>query len=1254
MARGVGRVLAGLALCALVAACGASPEAIERAQQDLASHASAVIHGDIRSVLDRLAQATRETGSALGAAPPDRASRFDALEGVLEHAGVDGVLWEGPGGEQVWAGTPIEATPEDAAPWRRSFRRGGIAYHDGPYVRALLRGPEPAAGGHVTVTYVLEASAPGAAGGPFAARWLTPLGLSDVRVEAPDAPQPPPSSTAVAFLVRDGDANVMRVVVTPPGADAVGDRIEGRGRTWTGVGLLALWLLSVGVAIAYIARRPPSPLRWLLAASLALLARALLVPLGLPDRFPSLAHAFDPSAFGIEDPLGWLASPADFLLTAVAGLLAAAFLFAAVRRARPTSRLVGRSVALVAGTALAGALSALWIATVSVAVAQSQIPFFEAPTVVPPLASALMLMGLVAATSGAWLLVAACLRVAQGGASRRRARVTALALVLVAGLLAWLLVSSAAPTWAPWLLPLTALPALLRPRREAMAPLPSSVLLIGVLATLILFPVLWNRVLARGAQGLAATVEDLLRADATALETTRFELEAVREDADVVAGLAASRSGLRPVGLAFHIWLRSFLTQPSEHGLVSVLSVDGRRLDEFTLTPLPRGSTPAPTPPASDDDGGEVRLVRGEGREVRSVLGRTWITSDEGERLGSVVFTVPARLDLVFLGPGAMGIATGDRLAPVGVHVFDLEFAILRRGEVVRTNTPLVSRERLSFGPPGLASLGPGDAPVAWQTREYEGYAAWSAEREAVIAIRRETPSPADTVLALARLVAVGVGLALLVAVVISILGLHRFRPRLQHRVFLSYFAFSFIPILLLGLATAREIRLRHDAHLAERLTADLRQARADFEAMGPQLFDLATDQNLVRWAHQGGHDVVLYRDGEVASTSRAGLLEAEILPRRLPPDAYLATQVERRELVRSGGSFAGRTVWTGYAPVLDAAGRVVATVGIPLLYDEDQVEEELAVTGSVLVAAYLFALVLVLVGGIFAARRLMRPLSELAAGTRRVAEGELDVELEVTGRDELGELVDAFNRMTHALKDATERAIRAERESAWRRMARQVAHEIKNPLTPIRLMIQQMQAEVERDPAGARALIERTAPVVLRQIESLGKIARDFAHFARMPTRTVEDIELGDLARDVVALYSGSAEQGIDVRFQREGDLPHVRWDAEELRRVLVNLVGNAVQAVPGRGHVEVRLSAARHDGRLGVRVEVRDSGIGIPANDLARIFEPDFSTKTEGTGLGLALVRRTVDDVGGTIDVDSVEGEGTTFSLWFPAADA
>jgi signal transduction histidine kinase len=201
-----------------------------------------------------------------------------------------------------------------------------------------------------------------------------------------------------------------------------------------------------------------------------------------------------------------------------------------------------------------------------------------------------------------------------------------------------------------------------------------------------------------------------------------------------------------------------------------------------------------------------------------------------------------------------------------------------------------------------------------------------------------------------------------------------------------------------------------------------------------------------------------------------------------------------------------------------------------------------------------------------------------------------------------------------------------------------------------MKLMLQQMEADIRSDPARTSESVHRTATVLLKQIDALARIAGDFANFARLPVRERKPVDVGALVKHVTDLCGGAKAQGIDVVADLPDDLPTVRGDEEELRRVLVNLVNNALEAVRGPGRVTVRARTVTRGGHMGVAVEVEDTGIGIDPEHLARLFEPDFSTKTRGTGLGLAIVKRILDDLGGTIEVESAVGRGSAFRMWWP----
>jgi nitrogen fixation/metabolism regulation signal transduction histidine kinase len=235
-------------------------------------------------------------------------------------------------------------------------------------------------------------------------------------------------------------------------------------------------------------------------------------------------------------------------------------------------------------------------------------------------------------------------------------------------------------------------------------------------------------------------------------------------------------------------------------------------------------------------------------------------------------------------------------------------------------------------------------------------------------------------------------------------------------------------------------------------------------------------------------------------------------------------------------------------------------------------------------------------------------------------------------------------------LADVTDE-IRSARVLAWGEMARQVAHEIKNPLTPIKLAVQHVRRAWAdgRDDFGD--ILDRNVESVLREIDRLGEIARAFSRFGTPAesTEPLEPVEVRRVAEDTLALYRGG-DDGIAYRLEIDGDAPRALAREGELREVLVNLLENARAALDGSG--EVRISAGPAGGGAWVRIDVSDTGEGIAPEQLPRIFEPRFSTRTSGTGLGLAIVRRMVESWGAGITVDSTPGEGTTVHLRLRAA--
>lgn len=285
------------------------------------------------------------------------------------------------------------------------------------------------------------------------------------------------------------------------------------------------------------------------------------------------------------------------------------------------------------------------------------------------------------------------------------------------------------------------------------------------------------------------------------------------------------------------------------------------------------------------------------------------------------------------------------------------------------------------------------------------------------------------------------------------------------------------------------------------------------------------------------------------------------------------------------------------------------------------------------------------------ATRSFLRPVGDLAAATTRVASGDLDVRVPDRGGDELADLGRAFNAMTSQLADTQLRLRDAAREAAWAEMARQVAHEIKNPLTPMRMSAQMVQrARAQEDPRLPE-LVERLARTVVEQTDQLARIASDFRHFAGRPDPVFEELAVDDLLQDVASLLAAERDQGrLVVDFLPAA--PALRGDRGELRRVLLNLVQNGLQSIGEDGRVELR---ARHDEvREEIVFAVQDDGAGIDDETAARLFEPYFTTRSSGTGLGLAISRRIVEAHGGRIWLDSGQPGSARFCVALPIGSA
>ena len=290
-------------------------------------------------------------------------------------------------------------------------------------------------------------------------------------------------------------------------------------------------------------------------------------------------------------------------------------------------------------------------------------------------------------------------------------------------------------------------------------------------------------------------------------------------------------------------------------------------------------------------------------------------------------------------------------------------------------------------------------------------------------------------------------------------------------------------------------------------------------------------------------------------------------------------------------------------------------------------------------------------------AARVTHPIKGLAQAAQRVTTGDWETQVAVTSRDELGALAEAFNRMTGELRQQRDHLVQAERVAAWRELARRLAHELKNPLFPLQVTVENLvrarAAQSISETGEFEEVFQESTTTLLAELANLNKIIGRFSEFSRMPQPQRQEIDVNEIVQGVVRLHQAQFKtpgKEIAATVDLDSSLPRISADPELLHRALSNLVLNAIDAMPSGGSLRL----ATRVGEGGVEIDVADSGTGMTKEECERLFTPYYTTKQYGTGLGLAIVQSVVSDHGGDIHVDSGHGAGTVFRLKLPGASS
>ncbi len=483
-------------------------------------------------------------------------------------------------------------------------------------------------------------------------------------------------------------------------------------------------------------------------------------------------------------------------------------------------------------------------------------------------------------------------------------------------------------------------------------------------------------------------------------------------------------------------------------------------------------------------------------------------------------------------------------------------------------------------------------------------------------------------------------------------------RLNFKMRIQLAMVGTLFLALILIGggavYYSIRQYSAKHDEIIREKVQSvyvELDHKLAFESRLSPAWSDVQyanLNELLIKFSNVFFTDINLYApDGTLLATSRPEIFEKGLTGRRIDNKAYRELRWNRKAEFVHRENIGSMKFLSAYVPFTNTQNQLLAYLNLPYFTRQTALSREISLLVVAIVNISFLLLLLTISLAVFISNKITDPLRMIQRKFSRLKLGRSYEKIVYNGKDEIGELVGEYNRMVTELARSVEKLARSERETAWREMAKQVAHEIKNPLTPMKLSIQQIKRAYDDKASGWEDNFRRFTQTMIEQIENLSAIANAFSHFAQMPKTSFEPVDMVEKVRNIAGLFGNT--ENVDLTMDLHGiRSAMVLADKEQMIRVLTNLVKNGIQAIPegrqGKIHIDLKTDRDR------LVIAIRDNGKGIPDELGDRLFMPNFTTKSSGMGLGLAIARNIISNTGGNIHYETRLGEGTTFFVELP----
>lgn len=495
--------------------------------------------------------------------------------------------------------------------------------------------------------------------------------------------------------------------------------------------------------------------------------------------------------------------------------------------------------------------------------------------------------------------------------------------------------------------------------------------------------------------------------------------------------------------------------------------------------------------------------------------------------------------------------------------------------------------------------------------------------------------------------------------------NIHLFtRLSIRSQIHATIIFISILSFLIIGVATISYFVQRNERNINANLSRTAASTLSEYQKL---VRDLSLNFNRTNFPTRAGNDslhqaieeisgvhsqtVNIYDiDGNLQITSAKDIYKPGVLSTKMNPQAYFHLRhLNQAQLIQTERvpDLEYRSL---YMAIRNTNNDTYAYLNVPSFTSADELNQEISNFLVTIINLNAFILLIAGVVALFITNRITRSFSIIGNKMKEVTLGKTNQEIEWSKNDEIGELVTQYNKMVRQLEESASALAKSEREGAWREMARQVAHEIKNPLTPMKLSIQYLQKAIQNNQPNVQELTTNVASTLIEQIDHLSKIAADFSQFANIGNKRVESIDLHSVIGSLLDLFSTNPKVDVTWKPVRHEVLMEV--DKTHMNRLFTNLLANAVDACSERQQCKVTITEKIVGNHL--QVAVADNGDGIPQDMQSKIFTPNFTTKTSGTGLGLAMCKGIVEQAGGRIWFTTEEGVGTTFFVQLPLMDS